>query len=114
MNQALDAALNRLTKWRSVFCGWQLGTRSSTDPEAQAVRDHREATMLLRAEGSALVNLLIKKGVFSYDEWCAQLLVEAEELDRSYETLFPGFRSSDAGMVMDPAQAAQTTKGWRP
>src|SRR5438067_1656730 len=46
MNQALDAALNRLTKWRSVFCGWQLGTRSSTDPEAQAVRDHREATML--------------------------------------------------------------------
>lgn len=114
MNNALDAALNRLAKWRAVFAGWQLGTRASTDPESQAVRDHREATILLRAETSALVGLLLKKGVFTHDEWTAQLLVEAEELDTAYEALFPGFRSSDAGMVVDPAKAQETMKGWKP
>src|SRR5205809_59165 len=44
------AALNRLTKWRSVFAGWQLGTRPLGDPECDAVRDHREVTILMRAE----------------------------------------------------------------
>ena len=38
-------ACNRLTKWRSVFAGWQLGTRAKGDPECDAVRDHREVTI---------------------------------------------------------------------
>jgi len=44
-----DAALNVLAKWRAHFSGWQLGTRPKGDPEGDAVRDHREATILLRA-----------------------------------------------------------------
>mgnify|MGYP001587156880 CR=1 FL=1 len=41
--------INRLTKWRTLFTGWQLGTRAKGDPEGDAVRDHREVTILLRA-----------------------------------------------------------------
>lgn len=45
--------LEKLGKWRSLFAGWQLGTRLDNDPECQAVRDHREVTMLLRTEVNA-------------------------------------------------------------
>lgn len=34
--------LNVVCKWRSLFAGWQLGTRPKGDPESDAVRDHRE------------------------------------------------------------------------
>ena len=53
------AALNRLCKWRAIFAGWQLGTRAKGDPESDAVRDHREVTILLRAEASAMTGLLL-------------------------------------------------------
>lgn len=55
LEERLLAALNKLAKWRSVFAGWQLGTRLKEDPECQAVKDHREVTILLRAEVSALL-----------------------------------------------------------
>jgi hypothetical protein len=45
------AALNRLCKWRAIFAGWQLGTRAKGDPESDAVRDHREVTILIMLHG---------------------------------------------------------------
>jgi len=113
--QRCVAALNRLAKWRSVFAGWQLGTRPKTDPECQAVRDQRELLMFLRAESSALRNLLVKKGIFTESEWFEALEVEARELDKSFEALFPGMRATDEGItIFDPGLAHETTKGWKP
>jgi len=109
-----DKALNKLCKWRSVFAGWQLGTRLDTDPESKAVRDHREVTMLMRAECNAMAALLIRKGVFTQKEWTEQLTAEAEHLDKQYERKFPGFKSSDDGMQMNIAIARDTMQGWRP
>jgi hypothetical protein len=63
--------LNRLAKWRTVFAGWQLGTRAKGDPESDAVRDHREATILQRAELTALTSLLIKKQIITAAEFTA-------------------------------------------
>src|SRR5258707_10424244 len=63
--QRMLAALNRLTKWRTHYAGWQLGTRAKGDPESDAVRDHRELTMLLRVELTALTGLLMRKGVIA-------------------------------------------------
>lgn len=65
--------LNRLCKWRSILAGWQLGTRADTDPECQAVRDHREVTLLLRAEVNALTQLLVCGGVFTEEEHYRQV-----------------------------------------
>jgi hypothetical protein len=114
MNKKLDKALNRLVKWRMIFTGWQLGTRSITDPEAQAVRDHRELTMLLRVEASAVATLLIEKGVFTLEEYEACMISETMMLDKLYEQKFPGWRSDEDGMVAyDPALAAETMKYWR-
>lgn len=104
---------NRLGKWRTVFAGWQLGTRATDDPECQAVRDHREATMMLRAEVNALTVLLIKKGVFSAEEHSSQLQEECRYLCELYEKKFPGFKASDVGLDID-SRAQQTMNRWRP
>jgi hypothetical protein len=109
----VSAALQRLCKWRAVFAGWQLGTRPKGDPESDAVRDHRELTILLRAEVSALVAMLVGKGVFTAEEFCAALDKEAEQLSKDYEQRFPGFKARDYGMHMDAAIAADTMRGWR-
>ena len=106
--------LNRLAKWRSVFAGWQLGTRGLEDPESNAVRDHREVTMLMRAELNALAGLLIAKQVFTAQELTDQVHEEAKHLCEAYEQKFPGFRATDEGMRMDAAVARETTKGWKP
>jgi hypothetical protein len=106
--------MERLGKWRTVFCGWQLGTRAKGDPEADAVRDHREATMMLRAEVSAMSQLLVRKGVFTPLEYTDQVHEEARLLCRMYERKFPGFKATDDGLTIDATIAKDTTAGWRP
>jgi hypothetical protein len=107
-------ALEILCKWRVLLTGWQLGTRPKSDPVAAAVRDHREATLLLRAEVSALVGLLIRKGVIAEGEWQRQLEIEAEELNKAMARHFPGITANEHGLDFKLPQAAETTKGWLP
>ncbi len=106
----LNLALNRLAKWRSVLAGWQLGTRSDHDGETRAVRDHREQSLLMRAEVTALTALLIGKGIFTVEEFAAQLVTEADLLDRAYARKFPGFTTTDDGVTIDTAKAADTMR----
>lgn len=107
-------ALNRLAKWRTVFAGWQLGTRATGDPECDAVRDQRELLLLLRAEVNALTTLCVQRGLFTVVEFDAQQGIEADHLCRALEARFPGFKATDVGLEMDSKLAAATTKGWRP
>lgn len=110
-----DRVLNRVMKWRGVFAGWQLGTRTSGDPESQAVRDQRELLMLVRIELNALTACLIESGAITSRSFTEQVIVEAELLDKAYEDRFPGMRSTDAGMeLFDLQKAQQTMAGWRP
>jgi hypothetical protein len=105
--------LIRLAKWRTVFAGWQLGTRVQGDAEADAVRDHRELSLALRAELSAVTALLLAKGVFTRDEYDQQVQECAEALCRSYERRFPGFKAVDDGIAVDLVIARDTMAGWR-
>lgn len=109
----MSDSLNRLAKWRMIFAGWQLGTRPKGDPECDAVRDHREATLLQRAELSALTGLLIRKGVITSEEFTAALVQEAEMLEADLQRRFPGMAASDEGMVLTLPEAAETMKGWK-
>lgn len=114
MRERVWKVLNRLCKWRIVFAGWQLGTRHETDAECRAVKEHREATMLMRVELSAVMTILKRKGILQDGELDAALIDEAERLDKQYEKLFPGFTATDSGISMDPKIVPQTMKGWRP
>lgn len=116
LHQRADRALNMLAKWRSVFAGWQLGTRVESDPECQAVRDHREATILLRAEVNALTALLLKKGVFTAEELTEQTIDEAEHLSASFAKRFPGLEATEHGISYDLAKVREhgTMEGWLP
>jgi hypothetical protein len=79
--------LNKLAKWRNVFAAWQLGTRTSADGECRAVKDHREVTILMRAEISALTGLLIKKSVITQPQFEAALVSEAGMTSDNIEDL---------------------------
>ena len=106
-------ALNILAKWRALFVGWQLGTRPKGAPEGDAVRDHREVTILLRCEQSAIIGLLMAKGVITHDEWLAALEREAEQLSSDYAGRFPGVAATEDGLTID-RRALPWMKGWKP
>lgn len=110
------SAVQRLAKWRAVFAGWQLGTREKGDPECDAVRDHREVTILLRAEVSALTGLLIQTGVVSAEEFTEALEKEAEMLSADYAKRFPGVEATDEGLRIDPSTVLREgwMKDWKP
>jgi hypothetical protein len=114
LEELVSSTLNRLCKWRSVFACWQLGTRLDTDPEYQAVRDHREVTILLRVENNAILNLLLKKGVITEEEYSMVLLEEVQHLDEAFMKRFPGFEAANDGMHIDVQKALNTMKGWKP
>lgn len=113
IEQKMANALNKLTKWRSAFAGWQLGTRPKGDPECDAVRDHREVTILLRAEVSSIIGILVKKGICSTEEIQQALIDEAELLSGDYERRFPGIRATDIGIEYD-LRAIETMRHWKP
>jgi hypothetical protein len=103
-------ALNVLTKWRSFFAGWQLGTQSDTHGPSKAVKDHREVTILLRAEVSALIGLLIDKRVCTQVEWTQKLGEEAEALNAMYAKRFDGVEATEHGLSYDPARSLETMR----
>jgi hypothetical protein len=105
-----NQALNLIMKWRSWFTGWQLGTRLKGDPESDALRHHRELSILLRVEVTALAGLLIKKEVFSALEWTLQLAEEAEALELAYEKAYPGVSALPNGLNYKLPEAAETMK----
>lgn len=102
--------LNRLAKWRKFFASWQLGTTSEGNGTYRAVADHREATIMLRAEVSALSTILANKGVFTRDEYMRALLDEANRLSAEYEDKFRGWKATDAGMEMNLPAASETMR----
>jgi len=101
----MSETLQKLCKWRVIFAGWQLGTRSRDDPEAQAVRDQRELLLLLRVEVNALTVLLLRRRMMTEAEFAAAIDIEAEHLMRALEKKFPGAKAELDGMHMDIAEA---------
>jgi hypothetical protein len=119
MTEALPtrALLEKLCKWRSLFAGWQLGTRPDTDPECQAVRDHRELSILLRVEVTALTRLMLDAGVFTQEQLGAAIGSEARNLDRDYQRRFPGVTATEHGLSFDASRLAEIQSwmgGWKP
>jgi hypothetical protein len=107
---SLEAALDRVAKWRSVFAAWQLGTRPADDPECVALKDHRELTLLLRVEVSALAGLLIRKGLVTQQEWGDAVEEEAGLLNAAYEGRFPGMRATPDGIAYELPEALLTMR----
>jgi hypothetical protein len=109
MTMTTTQALNKLAKWRSVFTGWCWGTMASDTRGCQGLRDLMEARLIMRAELTAVTDLLIRKGVFSTKEFADAITHEALELDRMLEDKFPGFSTTPEGVTMDIQVAAETT-----
>src|SRR5438270_12725647 len=103
----LHTALNRLAKWRMIFASWQLGTRAKGDPECDAVRDHRETTILLRVEVNAL-EAVLRRHIDNFDlQFHQELIHEAELLERAYEAKFPAACATNDGINIDISVAKE-------
>lgn len=108
--ETCERVLNRVLKWRRWFVGWQLGTRPINDPEAAAISDHRELSMLLRIEVNALLSLLVAKGIVTRNEFEEQVKVEALTLDAAYRRRFPGVKTVTDGLALDTNVAHDTMR----
>lgn len=113
---ATHRAVHILSRWRTLFAGWQLGTRPDTDAEAAAVRDHREATLLHRAELSALTTLLLDKATFTQHEFLAAMEREATLLNMALADQFPGVTARMDGLHMEPKTVTKwmRERHWKP
>lgn len=104
-------AMNRLCKWRNILVGWMLGTKAINAPGVRGYRDLVERQIIFRAEINALTRLLLDRGVFTTEEFQAQMILECEHEERNYQQRFPGMRADDTGIVLfDVAEAAKTMK----
>ena len=104
--------LTRLLKWRTVLVGRVLGTRSKDDPQAQGYRDLFDKVLILRVESTALLTILLKKGIVTEAEVQAAVEDEADLLEKDYQKAFPGVRATDTGLDIDILKFRETTKGW--
>lgn len=109
-------ALNRLGKWRTLLAGWQLGTRVDTDPECAAVKDTRELLLVMRAELTALIGLLIESNLFTLADFQNAVADEADMLSESMTARFPGVVATDTGLTMDPSVVTvwMAERNWKP
>lgn len=115
LKAATNRALNIAGKWRQVFAGWQLGSRLDFDPECKAIRDHREATIMLRIELSAIAGLLVKKNLITEQEYYEAMKASAEQFCKDMEDRFKGMKAGDNGITMtNGPELHATMKGWRP
>lgn len=106
----MRAALEKLAKWRKFFASWQVGTVPAGDGRYKAVADHRELSILMRAEMSAVTGLLVRKGIFTQEQFADALERAAKQLDHDYEESYPGWRSLPDGLSMKLPEAAETMK----
>ena len=109
----LQRGFAKLGAWKSVLARWQLGP-SANEAALAALRDHREQSLILRAEMNALVQVLLARGVISSGEWTRSLDAALRALDARYEQRFPGLRTTDAGAVVeaDAEAVTRTMAGW--
>jgi hypothetical protein len=108
--ERLHRSSNRLCKWRKVLAGWVLGTRPDDDAAAAGMRDLQEVRLLLRAEVSAITNVLIDRGICTAEELTLRVADECDLLNEAMAARFPGIRATDEGLLIDPVKAAETMR----
>jgi hypothetical protein len=102
-------ALQQLCKWRTVLAGWHMGSGFVDTPGVSAMRDLMDKWLIMRAENNAIMRLLLDKGIMTPADFQKQLEEEAVHLDEDMAQMFPGFRSSQEGIVVFDVALAQET-----
>jgi hypothetical protein len=110
-----NQAMEKLCKWRAVLAGWHVGSQALLDPSGkptpglQAMRDLMDKWLIIRVESNAIAVLLIEKGLISREVYLRQYEIEAHHLDKAMAGLFPGFRTTDLGIVIYDMELAMET-----
>ena len=114
-----NRSMERLTKWRRILAAWKLGAGllfdTGTSPKEAggaiaAELDTQERLLIYRVELSALANLLVAKGVFTYDEFLRQVADEADLYSQALAQEWPGIRAEESGLSMHHSVAMETLR----
>lgn len=106
----MHRSANILAKWRSVFTGWHLGTRSTDDGQTKAMRDLYEKVLLMRAELNGVTRILVDKGVVTQVELTEIFGEEYAFYAEQLAGFFDGMEATEQGIAMDPGRAAETMR----
>lgn len=88
-----------------ITAGRMFGTIANTNGKYIAIMDLEERSIYCRAEVNALTALLIKKGLFSNEEFQTQLAEELNHLADLYQAKIPEVLFTPIGMTVTDVKA---------
>lgn len=98
-----------LSNWKSLFASWATGLRPNQNTSYLAAQEQAETILILRAELTACLNLLLHLGVVTKDQFDEKFCEAVILLNQALENKFPGFKSTNEGLVLDKPITAQHT-----
>jgi hypothetical protein len=101
--------MKRVVHWKEVLATWQLGTRDANNGTYQALQDLHENLIRKQVQLDAVTEILVCRGIFSPEDLLEKQIELAVRLDQNMETKFPGVKTTDSGLDVDP-EVYQKTK----
>lgn len=101
--------MKRVVQWKEVLATWQLGTRDANNGTCQALQDLHESLLRKQVKLDAVTEILVRRGILSPEALLEKQIELAVRLDQSMETKFPGVKTTDVGLDIDP-EVYQETK----
>lgn len=112
----LQAESNRLHHLSMVYAGdfaqlpWAEGAATGIvpygTPGLKGVRDIADIALLVRVEVNALVNMLVRKGVFTSEEWVRECIEQTQWFTAQKEQKF-NVKSTAEGLVLNPSASEE-------
>lgn len=107
MIEALERAMRRARQVGRLTVGRIFGTTPNTDGRYLAIMDLEERAIFCRAEVNAITAILMKKGLFTKDEFDEQLVDELNYLAKLYADKFPEVEFTEIGITVKDVKAFQ-------
>jgi hypothetical protein len=104
-------SLDRARAWRFVLATRLMGVRPMDDQASDTLRDVFDAMIMLRCELNAIHGALLAANVVEADEVVRRIGEAAEEINATYEQIFPGLWVDAEGAIrFDERGEAQNGK----
>lgn len=99
IRQIATRSLDKARAWRFVLVTRLMGVRPMDDQASDTMRDVLDALITIRCELNAIHGALVDAKVLVPDDVIRRIGEAAEEINVTYETMFPGLWVDDEGSL---------------
>jgi hypothetical protein len=99
ISEVATRSLDKARAWRFVLATRLMGVRPMDDQASDTLRDMFDGLIALRCELNAVHASLVESGVLDPDDVIRRIGEAAEELNATYEKVFPGLWVDDEGVI---------------